>query len=93
MDTTQIEKESKEIESLVGQEGWKIAKQKLIDLIADTQDIGAIAETTPEQVLIELKSRKLARTVMLNWLRDIEGTANSINNTKQEITNSYIIYK
>jgi hypothetical protein len=90
IENKRVEKENKEITSFVRTEAWGIIKNKLTDLVADMQNIANIPDKSPEQVVVEIKARKLSCVILLNWLREIEGTANSINNQEVEEKSFYV---
>ena len=77
MPKKKLEKTESEIytvESFVHSEAWPVLKRKLLDRIFDLQNPLQIDdEKEPAQVVIELRAHKLASSLLLDWLREIEG--------------------
>lgn len=74
--------------------GWSICRQKIADKIMDLQFIANVDDSTPEKALMDMKARKLAVSVLWDWLKsDIEGAVEQhiINNNFTKPLNSYII--
>ncbi len=66
--------EATKITSITGHENWSVVRGKLTERILDLQNAFNILDTDPQAMVIDLKARKLATTLMFDWLRDIEGT-------------------
>ncbi len=74
-ETQNIVAEQKSIESLTQHEAWPIIRGKLTDKILDLQNAFNIDDRTATTMLRDLSARKLASTMLFDWLREIEGTA------------------
>ena len=89
-ETQDILSEQHRLETLVGSEGWSVARDKLVQKVLDLQNAFNINETSAELMLIDLKARKIATQVLYDWLRDVEGTAQSAESNKPK-KKSYFI--
>lgn len=70
------------INTFVSSSEWQIVRQSLIDKIMDLQSVMNIDnDSSPEIIVIDMRSRKIAIEILLEWLRDIEGTALEVSST------------
>lgn len=92
-ETKQVLSEEKRVEMLCEHEGWSIVRQKLVNRINDLQSILNVnGEATPEQIAIDLKSRALAISTLVDFLQDIEGTAQkSKDNQNMFVKETYVM--
>jgi len=90
-ETLDIKHQIKMVGDLVGHEGWEIVAKALQASIETTSNLSDIKIETPEQLFLEMKSRKLAVDLIAGWLHDIYGTAQVANEQVAEIKESYII--
>jgi hypothetical protein len=93
-DTKQTLLEGEKLKLLTEHEGWGIAYDKFSAKILELQYIGNVDDSTPEKALIDMKARKLAVEVLMNWMKnDILGTVEQFNtnNTLQRPVMSYIV--
>lgn len=95
MDETQkVLSIQKRLHDLLGHEGWSVARDKLFEKISDLQNAFNIDDNSPENMLIDLKARKIATTILFDWFRELEGSASQF--TTNDLTlnrESYIIRK
>lgn len=89
-ETKDILSESKQLQSLVNADGWSVAKSKLVNKITDLQNAFNIEDKTPEGMLVDLKARKIATLILFDWIRDVEGTAQSADDFKKQ-SKGYIV--
>lgn len=75
IDTQKILIEGSQLKSLVGNEGWPVARAMLEAKIIDLQSIRNITATDAAEVIIDIKARTAAIDIILEWLRQVEGTA------------------
>lgn len=75
IDTQKILIEGGQLKTLVGSEGWSVARDFLMQQIIDLQSIRNITATDPTEVIIDIKARTVAIDIILEWLRQVEGTA------------------
>lgn len=73
-ETQNIIGEQKSIESLTQHEAWPIIRRKITDKILDLQNAFDIDDRTATTMLRDLQARKLAASMLFDWLREIEGT-------------------
>lgn len=74
-ETQQVIATQKGLRSLVSHESWGIARAKLVEKIMDLQNAFNIAETDEKNMFIDLKARKIATSILFEWLREVEGGA------------------
>lgn len=67
--------EAEHISHMINGAGWNSVYPKLTERILDIQNINNLADVTdPQQLLIEIKARKLAADTMYAWLKqDVYG--------------------
>lgn len=82
-ETSQLISSEKKLELLVEHEGWEIVREKFANAVMDMQSILNIADADPQAMVIELKSRAMAISVLRDWMADIEGTAEKSKNFNQ----------
>lgn len=84
-ETVKILTDGEKIMLLTQHEGWGLVRTKLVDKIIDLQSINNLdPATTPEQLAIDVKARRMAVQIMFEWLKgDVEGSVEQhINNTQ-----------
>jgi len=74
-DTQKVLNEGERLKSLVENTGWELAKAKLTEKILDLQSIKNLSGVTPEEVVSEIKARNTAVDILMEWLKEIEGSA------------------
>lgn len=76
------------MKEFISHEGYAIAKAKLFSRVSELIDIHTMdMNVSPEQLAIELKARKLASQIILDWIRiDIEGTVQQAETNGQNFT-------
>jgi len=65
---------AKSLQELIVHDGWAIARDRLTNKILELQNAFAIDDKTPEEMFFDLRARKIATTILFDWLKDIEGT-------------------
>lgn len=91
-ETAEIVRSEKNIEDLCKHEAWPQVRQKFTDKVMDLQSVRNISEGTPEQMVIDMKARLLAIDILLEWMREIEGSAQTSKDTSYLVKReSYII--
>lgn len=90
-DTQEVVGEAKWLTELVAHEGWKIARMKLLEKIADLKNAFEVDDSSPEKMLVDLQSRKAAVTLLMEFLRDIEGSKDVVNTNQTLTKESYIV--
>ena len=89
-ETQEVYIQQKSLESLVGHDGWTIARQMLVDKIVSLQNAFEIKADDPQKMLIDLEARKLATTTLVDFLQELEGSASQAKETKR-IVQKHII--
>lgn len=89
-ETKAVLSEQQHLALLVDGTGWGIARAKLVEKINELQNAFSIEETTPEKMLVDLQSRKLASTILFDWLRDIESNKQVAEETRSALDKGYI---
>lgn len=86
-ETQRIMAEGEQLLSLVKSDGWAVAKGKLIDYITGLDSISNIDATLPaDKQLRIIEVNRTVTQILLQWLRDVEGNAQSVN-TQKELLN------
>lgn len=73
-ETEQIKNIARSLQGLIDHEGWAIARSRLTDKILDLQNAFNVDDSSMEKMIVDLKARKFATTILFDWLRDIEST-------------------
>lgn len=89
-DTEKILADQKTLHFIVNHDGWKIGHKMFVDKILELQNAFSIEDSDPQKMLIDLQARKIATTVLYDFLRVFEGTATQAEE-KHIDTKSYII--
>jgi len=91
-ETKQVISEAERIKYTIDTEGWKIMSRILEDLLEANDSISNLDTIKPEEVLNEIKSRRLAGSIIKDWIDQIQGrvqNASSFKNIKDE-ENDYL---
>ena len=89
-ETSEVYSEQKTLQSLVGHQGWPLARQMFTEKILELQNAFDIEDSSPEKMVIDLQARKMASTLLFDFLRQIEGTASQVEETKP-LDKGYIV--
>lgn len=89
-ETKKVIGEQKGLQSLVSHESWGVARQKLIDKILDLQNAFNILDVDEKSMFIDLKARKIATEILVEWLREVEGTAQEAVENKDLIQSAIV---
>ena len=77
-----IAREKQQIANFVSSSEWQIVRQSLIDKIMDLQSVmNVMDDSSVEKIVIDMRSRKISIEILLEWLREIEGTALEVKST------------
>lgn len=93
-ETKKILTEGEKLKLLIEHDGWGVAYQRFSDKIMDLQFIENVDDSSPEKALIDMKARKYAVSILLDWMKnDILGAVeqHNNNNTFAKPINSIII--
>lgn len=74
-ETQEVYSEQKTLQSLVGHQGWPLAREMFTRKILELQNAFDIEDSTPEKMVTDLQARKIASSLLFDFLRQIEGTA------------------
>lgn len=83
-ETKEIIGEKRWIAEIVGHQGWSLVRGKIAAKIIDLQNAFNIEDGDPNTMLIDLQARKLASTMLFDFLREIESAKSEV----QEIETS-----
>lgn len=78
-------KEGTEIKEMIKSEGWILAKRMLMTEITSLSDIMRYSNTSPDTLFTEIAANQQAIKVLLEWLRKVEGLAETIDHYKQSL--------
>ena len=84
-DTYNLAQEQKKFKELVDSDGWKEAKATLMSRMADMTSVMNIVDLDPSKVVVEIGARQLAQSILLEWIADIEGTAEQYKHNVQPV--------
>jgi hypothetical protein len=74
-ETQKVVTYSEKLKALTQHEGWVIVKDKLLKEIANLMTINdMVTQSDPLTIIQIIAAKKRAADILLNWLRDIEGT-------------------
>ena len=89
-ETKTILGEQEKLRELTTHEGWVIIKQKFTDKILDLQNAFNIDDGDAQKMLIDLRARKLCTTILFDFWRDVEGTAQESVENEEKFENHII---
>jgi len=91
-ETATIQAEGQMIASYVESDGWRWVKDRLMEKIMDLQSIMNV-DGTPENVIVDLKSRRMAVETLVALIKQIESRAEQhSNNTVTQVTEEIIVH-
>lgn len=91
-ETERLKAIAKALKEMTDTDGWKIARERLVEKITFLQNAFDISDSTPEEMVRELKARKIATTLLFDWLKtDIEGEVLQAETNLPKQNNSYIV--
>jgi hypothetical protein len=84
--------EQRQITKLTETDGWSFARKKLVEKVLDLQNAFNVNDDSAEMLLIDIRARKLATSILYDWLKDIEGTKEQYDSNKLTLnTKPYIL--
>lgn len=90
-ETARLQNIAKSLKGLIEHEGWSIARDRLTTRILDLQNAFSIEGKTADEMFVDLRARKIASTILFEWLKDIEGTVDQIETNLPNEKELYII--
>jgi hypothetical protein len=81
----------KEIHDLVGHAGWKLVRVRLTEKVLDLQNAFNIESEDAHKMLVDLQARKMAAGILYDWLREVEGDAQTSVENKPALDKSYVV--
>lgn len=96
--TTKLLHNGEELKMLVESDGWAIARKKLLDMISEVDSLTNFEreKKTNEEIVSEMGARQIAVEILMNWLRDIEGSVvqykTNAEALKENKSESYLAY-
>ena len=92
-ETLDIQRSIKLVGEMVRHEGWEIVAKSLQGSIEAIEHLDEVEAIEPQQLFLEIKSRKLAKKIIAGWLHDVMGVAQVAESELAETKESYIITK
>ncbi len=89
-ETQQIYTEQKTIKTLVEVQEWSVARAKFVEKVLELQNAFDIDIASPDKMIIDLQARKMASSILFDFLKEIEGTVEMADQTA-EVGKSYIV--
>jgi hypothetical protein len=76
-DTKKVLTQGEELHNLVRSEGWQMAKRKLLSDVANFTNVLTLEtkNRAVNDIIVEMAGRQLAAATVLDWIKDIEGSA------------------
>lgn len=94
-ETQKISDHNNELFELVNHSGWKRARTKLVERIVELQNVAEyidiIQTGNATKLLKEMKANARAAEILFDWLRDIEGGAQTALENKQPKKKSFVV--
>lgn len=91
-ETAQVQAEGQMIADYVKSDGWRWVKDRLMEKIMDLQSIMNV-DGTPENVIVDLKSRRMAVETLVALIKQVESRAEQhSNNTVTQVTEEIIVH-
>ena len=90
-ETARLQHIGKALQEMIVSEGWDIARSRLTERILALQNAFQIEDKTADEMLVDLKSRKLASALLFDWLKDVEGTVEQTHTNLHTVKPSHII--
>jgi hypothetical protein len=85
--------EHEELARMCEGDGWRLARQRLVDKVIELSDIMELDEEDPTKLSFRLAVNREAIKILLGWLNNIEGEKANTNVNemlKKEKTESYM---
>lgn len=78
--------EQRTLSDITGQPGWATARRKLLEYVEQLNNSDLLDDRSPEGLLIDLRAKKYARTILTSWLEELEGSNEVVaNNTTPKL--------
>lgn len=90
-ETERILIEQKTIKDLTGHQAWPIVRKKFTDKILELQNAFDIDAKDPQTMFVDLQARKIASTLLFDFLREVEGTADQADENNKLSEKSYVV--
>ena len=76
-DTQKILSEGEKLSNFVESDAWKLIRKKLFDKLITIDSIAGVPKDkkTNEEIIFEIKLREGVVSLILQWIREIEGSA------------------
>ena len=88
-ETDKLVAEQKKIYDFVKSDDWSLIKKKLFDKLITIDSIASVPKEgkSAESMLLEYRTREGVVSIVLEWIKDIEGTANQYLNNQELMNN------
>lgn len=87
-ETMEVLEHGKRVQELVSSELWKLAKDELFKIVSEIstiEKIPNIESMNDEALAKEIRIRNGSISIVMQWIRQLEGTANQYQNNKRAI--------
>jgi hypothetical protein len=90
-ETLQVQAEGQMIADYMKSDGYRWLKDRLMEKIMDLQSIMNV-DGTPENVIVDLKARRMAVETLVSLIKQLEGRAEQhTNNSGNQVTEEIVI--
>jgi hypothetical protein len=90
-----IQSEQKELIAMIGSQGWKIARGRIVERILQLQNVAEYVDIiqtgNATKLLKEMKANKRCAEILYEWLADIEGTAQQAVDDKKDVKSHILV--
>lgn len=94
-ETRQVNEKNNHLLDLVNHQGWKEARQILVEKIVELQNVAEYIEIiqtgNATKLLKEMKANARAAEILFDWLRQIEGNAQTAIEMKVPKEKSFVV--
>lgn len=90
-ETREIVTEVRQLSELVGHAAWPIVHEKFVKKVLDLQNAFNIDDKDPQAAFNDLQARKIASTLLFDFLRDIEGSVAVAKENEAIVKPSFVV--
>lgn len=93
-ETQKLQRDGQELKNMVQSDGWKIARGRLVERMANLMNIASVdvMQADPATIVQVIGARKLAADELISFLRDIEGSVEQFEGNKEMMKSIEEVY-
>lgn len=89
-ETQVVLSEQQRLSNFVNGDDWKVVRLKLSEKILELQNAFSIDDDSPEKMLVNLQARKMASSILFDFLKQVEGDASAMPETRAVVDRAHI---